>query len=382
MSHIVLRTPDGVMLTMLEGVVSWDFARTFNDIGWFNVVMEDLDPRFLAVDNLLEFYRTPVGVSPILLGVGFLRSWEWAENERGASSLTLKGPDQIDLLNRRVVAYTDPEARWNKSGFADDLMKEVVSENMGPTSTDPWYNRGRQYDPVYFSIAPDEGKGKSIVLEFQFRNVLAVLQDMASASAWPSEGDDWESLTVFFDCDYVAPGAFVFRTWSPLRGVDRTIGSQIAPLIFSREAGNIANPSLRFDYSEEENIVYGLGQGDGEDRMVDPENDVPRERLSIWNIREGIAPATEEATIQGVAWRAYVRMQEQRPQIVFQGDLLDTPQSRFGVEWGFGDLVTVRYRGFEFDGRVDTFVLACDASGGERLTAAVTITKAIEGKPT
>lgn len=381
MSHIVLRTHDGILLTEIENVIEWDFARTTNDLGWFTVRLTDIDPRLLSTDNILEFYRTPSGSPPILLGVGFLRYWEWVELEDGSASIRLGGPDQMDLAARRVVAYNDPEANWHKDGPADDLIKAVIRENMGTLATDPWYNRGRSYPADHFIVAPDESKGRDIEKQFQYRNTLEVIREMADASGWPSEDDDFIGLPVFFDCIYVGPARFEFRTWSPLRGVDRTIGTQVAPLIFSKEAGNLSSPVLRFDYAEEQNIIYGLGTGDGTSRMVDPENDVPRENLSIWNLHEGIVPATEETTILGVAIRAFNRMQERRPRVYFQGNLLDTPQTRFGVDWGYGDVVSIRYRGQEFDGRVDKFYVHVDSLGGEVLTAQVSITKALEGKP-
>jgi len=381
MSYILVRTHDGQALAELPDVVEWDFARAANDLGYFTIrVNGDLDRRLLHVDNLLEFYRTPPGSGPILLGVGFLRAWEWIMQEDGAISLKLSGPDQVDLLNRRVVAYTT-ESYYTKSGYADDMMKAVVRENMGVDVVDVWYPlRTRAYLPDHFTLAPDEGRGKDVDLTFQFRNVLAALQEISDASAWPSQDDNWEAKNVWFDCDPIGPGQFMFRTWVPLRGVDRTMGSAISPLIFSMEAGNLALPLLRFDYSEEQNIVYGLGPGMGEDRMVDPENDVPRGNLSIWNVREGVVPATEEEEIQGVAWRAYLRMQEMRPRVVFSGDLIDTPQTRFGIEWGYGDLVTVQHMGLQFDGRVDSFNVHVGPDG-ERIRAGVVITKALEGKP-
>jgi hypothetical protein len=383
MSHIILRTPDGEQLAKLEHLIDWEFVRVANDVGWFTVRASDLDRRLLSVDNLLEFYRTPVGASPVLMGVGFLRTWEYQEGEAGAMLVTLSGPDQVDLLNRRIVAYVEETAMWQKGpDYADDLMKDVVSENMGPTSTDPWYGRGREYPASHFSIAPKEHLGRDTCqMTIQFRSVLAVLQDMANYSAWPSSADAFVGKPVWFDLDYVGPAQFVFRTWVPNRGIDRTLGTGIAPLVFSREAGNLSTPRLRYEYSEEENIVYGLGQGEGADRMVDPENDVPRERLSIWNLREGVVPATEETDLLGVAKRAYSEMQAMRPRIVFEGQLVDTPNTRFGVDWGYGDIVAVRFQGMEFDGRVETFDYRLETDGSESIVASVTITKALEGKP-
>jgi hypothetical protein len=381
MSHVILRTPDGIQLAKIEQTVGWQFVRAANAVGWFTMRLGSIDRRLLSVDNLFEFYRTPDGSAPVFMGVGLLRSWEYAEDDTGAVTVALNGPDQVDLLNRRIVAYTDPQSMWEKGpDYADDLMKDVVSENMGPTSTDPWYSRGRAYPATHFSIAPKEHRGRSDTqLTFQFRELLAVLQDMANYSTWPTYAFD--GLPVWFDLDYIGPAKFMFRTWVPIRGIDRTLGTNVAPLVFSRQAGNLSQPVLRFDYTDEKNIVYGLGPGTGVNRMVDPENDVPRENLSIWNLHEGVCPATEESTLLGVAKRAYQKMQEMRPRVVFTGQLIDTPQTRFGIDWGYGDIVTIRFREMEFDGRVDGYSYAMDAEGRETVTADVTITKALEGKP-
>lgn len=382
MNPILIRTHDGQALAEMPGVVEWDLARAANAVGAFSILVDgDMDRRLLRVDNLLEFYRTPFGSRSILLGVGMLRAWEWSEAPDGAHVLRLSGPDQMDLLARRVVAYTDPEANWTKSAYADDMIKAVVRENMGALSTDPWYSRGRAYPAAHFSVAPDEGRGKSVKLSFQFRNVLAVLQEIADTSAWPASDTDAAATTVWFDLDYVGPAKFLFRTWVPLRGVDRTGRQSIAPLIFTKEAGNLAAPVLLFDYSTEQNIIYGLGPGAGEARTVDPENDQVRSHLSIWNLREGIAPAGEAETTNEIGWRAFVRMQEDRPRVVFSGDLMDTPQTRFGVDWGYGDIVTIRHAGMDFYGRIDSFNVHSGPEG-EQIRAGVRITKALEGKPT
>lgn len=381
MSHIIVRTGDGQLLGVLPNVKTWQYARQLNDVGWWKVVCSDIDRRWLDVDRIFEFYRTVRGAGEVLLGTGFLRTYEWSEGDAGASVLTMQGPDPIDLLARRVIAYNTPTSTWQKSGHADDLMKEVVDENMGPGSSDPWYGRGRAYDAALFHIAADEGKGQQIEMQFHWRNVLAVLQNLAEASAWGSQDDGYIGYPIVFDLEYVGPAEYEFRTYSPIRGIDRTLASNVAPVIFSKEAGNLSSPSLAYDYSEERNIIYGLGPGEGENRMVDPENDPVRERLSPWNLHEDVVPATECSTLLSVAWRAFLRMEEKRPRVVFSGKLMDTAFTRFGVDWNFGDIVTVRYRGMEFDGTVDSFMAEGSEDGSETVTATMRITKALEGHP-
>jgi hypothetical protein len=177
----------------------------------------------------------------------------------------------------------------------------------------------------------------------------------------------------------------MFNTWADLRGVDRTIGTEIAPIVFSQESGNLSKPLLRFDYNEEVNFCHGGGQGQGDEREVDPENDEPRSQLSIWNRREAFQDAREcpagEAPTYCIANKAFDRMQSGRPMVLFEGDLVDTPTTRFGVDWFYGDKVTVQYRGYELDGRVDQFSVNVKEDGTEIIVARVSILEAIEGHP-
>ena len=381
---IVLRTHDGEMLTQIDKAIRWELVRTANSIGWWTVILSaDFDRRFLGVDRLVEFWREPTGGHESLLGVGFMRYWEWFEDRKGAEYIRCGGPDQIGLLNRRIVANAAGTVYTQKTDYADDMMKAIVDEQYISTANrvgDIYYTRSSAISADHFEVAPDESKGKELTKEFAWRRVYDVLKELAEASAWPtSSGDD--SFPIYFENVYVAPAKFVFRTYANQLGIDRTATAGIAPIIFSKEAGNLANPSLRWEYTDEVNLCYGGGQGQGAARMIDPENDPPRHNLTVWNYQESFKDARECEVILCVAQAARVEMQSKRPFVEFNGDLLDTPKTRFGVDWDFGDKVTIRYQGFSFDGLVESFKLAVDEDGREILDASVRIFQAIEGRP-
>ena len=52
---------------------------------------------------------------------------------------------------------------------------------------------------------------------------------------------------------------------------------------------------------------------------------------------------------------------------------MDTPRSRYGVDWDFGDKVTARYRGREFHGDIRSVTVTIDASGLETVRAGLEI---------
>ena len=381
--RLVLRTFDGQELVTLSNVISWDLLRTANDIGWWVVTLEPDFPReFLRIDNIMEFWRQPSGAAETFLGAGLLRYFEWSTDDQDRTTLRLGGPDPIELLKRRIIQNFAETAYSQKNGYADDLMKEIVDEQFVSTANrlgDIYYSRSSAIPSSRFQIAPDTSGGYATAgFQGAWRDCLSVIQELAEAS--------WNQGTrIYFDFDYPAPGLFLFQTWADLRGVDRTVGTEIAPIIFSQEQGNLSNPLLRFDYTEEVNFVYGGGQGQGTAREVDPENDEPRSQLSAFNRREAFQDAREcpagETPTYCIATRAFNTMQGGRPLVLFEGDLIDTPKTRFGVDWFYGDKVTVQYKGYELDGRVDHFQLSTNEDGTESLTARVSILEAIQGHP-
>jgi hypothetical protein len=263
------------------------------------------------------------------------------------------------------------------------MIKEIITEQFVNTANrfgDIYYSRSSALPTAHFSVAPDESKGRELQKAFAFRNVLTTIQEIAEASAWPTT-DTLDGVPIFFDLEYTGPARFVFKTYANRYGVDRTVTGGIAPIVFSKDRANLGNPEMSYRYEDEKNMVYGGGQGTGSARVIDPENDQPRHNYSIWNYQEGFKDAREEDTTLGVATRAFEEMQRRRPFVDFSGSLLDTPRSRFGVDWGYGDWVTVRYKDFSFDGYVDSFYISVDKSGTEDIKATVNIQEAIEGNP-
>ena len=361
--RIDLLTHDGEPLRTIQQFTRLEYVRVLNDLGWFTLVLpEDYPEALLAPDNLFEIWREPEGAEPQLQMVGFLRKWSWESASDGTELLTLSGPDQLRLLDPATIAYEAGEAEADKTGFADDVIKAIVREARGALAGNDAEGRPKRFPAANFAVDPDVGQGQSIERRFSWRQVLPVIQEIAEASRH-------QGTPVYFDCVPAGRAQFQFRTWVNVRGADRTLSGGLQPVIFSKEAGNLGDPSLIEDWTQEINYVWGGGQGEGLARVIDTENDLPRMNRSLWNRRDIFQDAREEVTVLGVANRAFERMQAGRPRLFFSGDLRDTPQSRYGVDWGFGDKATARYRNQEFDGIVRTIQITVDDSGREDLRA-------------
>ena len=89
------------------------------------------------------------------------------------------GPDFMDILNRRIVAYKTGTAEAQKTGAADDVLKEYVDENL-VNATDTDRNLPAR---LGFSIQADLGNAPNIDHGATFGNLLTVCQDIAQKSA-------------------------------------------------------------------------------------------------------------------------------------------------------------------------------------------------------
>lgn len=355
--RLLLLTHDGEPLQVVEDFQDLEYTRTLNEIGWFKMtVPAEFPSDLLQPDMLFEIWRKPEGGIEKLMMVGFLRKWTYFESSRGLNRLRLAGPDQMDLLTRAIIGYAAGESESSKTDFVDDMIKEIIDENKGPNAGLSAEGRFRGYDADFFEIAGDEGAAPSITRRFAWRDMWPVIQELMESSRHAG-------TNLYVDLVPTGHAKFQVRTYIDLRGIDRTVTAGLNPILFSKEAGNLQAPSLEEDWTDEWNYVFGGGQGEGTDRLIDTENDLDRILQSIWNRREKFADAREEDAALGVAQKANQKMEDKRPVLRFEGELVDAPQTLFGVDWDFGDKVSARYRGLTIDGVVTNYKIKLSDRG-------------------
>jgi hypothetical protein len=371
--RIIVRTHDGKYLTELNRWSSLQYGRFVNNQGWWMVVLPgDTDTLLPDVDRILEFYRKPEGGEERLEMVGFTRYWDWFESSPENEHLRMGGEDPIGLLDRRIIAHAAGSDESSKTEPADDMLKAIVRENMGVDAQLTEAGRPRAFPPDHFEVTGNFGAGPEVARSFAWRNVLDVLVEICEASGT-------HGTPLYFDVDSTGPGTFAFNTYVNSIGADRTARTGSRPVVFSRENNNIRSPFLRIDHRDEHNYVWGGGQGQESDRVIDPEKDLLRIGRSIWAKREVFQDAREESTVQGVADKAFERLQNDRPRRIFRGDILDTPQSAYGIDWAYGDKVTVRYKNEEFEGIINNINFTVDENGKETLRSRTEIDEPFSG---
>lgn len=352
---IWLDDPFGQRLALLDNLSAMRLARIANDTGAFEITISPEYDALIRQDCIVEFWRTPQGGAAKFVSACFIRKFR--RYQAGGMELTMiAGPDQNELLKTRIVAYPASSAYAKKSDYADDMAKEIVRQNLGSSATDT----DRRL-PAVFTVAADTGSAPLTDKSFSYRDVLRVVQDLTDAS--------WQAGTaLYFDVVPLLVSdsqiGFEFRTYIDQPGADRT------ETVFGLEFGNLTDAELELDYTGEKTVVYVGGQGLGEDRDVVEREDAERAAASYWNRREAFYNASGQvSTTSGLEAAGDVQLALSRPRLRFSGRLLDTDQTRYGVDWEHGDRVAVTYRGFQADGVIRSTEFALTGRGGEQINS-------------
>lgn len=241
------------------------------------------------------------------------------------------------LLSRRVVAYASGSGEASKSGPADDLMKDIVTENfVSPTDT------ARTMSGI--TVASDLGAAPTVSMAFSRRNVLSVLQDLADAAA---------ALGTYLGFEVRTVGtSLVFLTYTQQRGVDRRVGSGNY-LRVSPSTGGIAESSLEYDWTDEATFVYALGGGIAEDRSVGSAQNAAAERLSPFGRIEDTYQDNGSDDVSILDYAAASALYERRAIIRYEATSQEAPGFLYGINYGWGDFLTVSDFGAQFDVRVN-----------------------------
>jgi len=362
--EVWLTSDTGGRLAHLTTITALNASRVVNGIGWFALKMPlSFDINMIAVDRMVQIWRQPRGGVMSLWRPYFLRKWVFS-TEGSKEVVTLEGPDINDLLRRRIVAAYSGTAQAAKTDFADDMMKEVVTESIADgvaplpaAGTRVWSN---------LSIQADASVGPTITKTFPFDTLLAgsgngVLAVLAQAAR--EAGTE-----VFFSVEpnSVTGSSLTLQFQTKINQPGQDVTSFV---VFDQARGNMREPSLEYDYSEEENYIYAAGQGEGSARNVQQVSDSDRYLLSIWNRCEGFADARNQTADNGVIAAGNSALEQGRPRIRFSATPVDTAGTRFGIDWDFGYKVRSRYKNVEFDTIIRAVTISLDGNRRETIQA-------------
>ena len=126
------------------------------------------------------------------------------------------------------------------------------------------------------------------------------------------------------------------------------------------------DPSLEYDYTEEENYIYATGKGEEADREVVQVSDSDRYSVSQWARIEGQADSRNQ-TGDGVREAGRDKLNDGRPKIRFTATPIDVTGTRFGRDWDFGDKVTSKFRNIELQPIIRAVSISVNENGEESI---------------
>lgn len=344
---IILRSPFGDYIMSLNNYISIDLARRVNSIGSLELevaLVNDITRR-LSADCIIEVWRIPLGGGGVLEGntSWLVRGYQNSSTTSG-HRLTISAKDSISILDRRRVMYPSGSPQASKTGYADDLVKEVVYENLGEGAFGSYRDAS-----AYIAIDDSLSLAPSVQKSFAYQNVLTTLQAICQLSRQ-------NGTYLAFDLEYLNTTDVVLKTYINQRGRDkRWSASNPDSVILSESQGNLSDVTSEIDWDEEATAVYAGGQGVQEDRDVQSVFNTGRLGYSPWGLIEKFVNATHLSDPNSIAYEAQQELGASVARRRFRAKAIQTPSAIFGNHYNFGDYISAYYDGQVFDVRVEAY---------------------------
>lgn len=225
---------------------------------------------------------------------------------------------------------------WWYYGPADDAIKQMVRESiLDDTGLFRFY--------AYVAVEGNRSEGREITAEGAWVKLLDAIIDAIGQDG--SRGN----------CDFRMTheqGGFVFRTYSPIYGVDRRLGRSERPTVFSIEDGNLLNPRRRINRTQAASKIYAGWQGGGSEQELFLYVNADELQISPFSVGEVYVDVRDATSPDSVSSRCQLLAGEYSTRREIEFDVVETPSCRYGRDWGIGDLVTLKLWGEEYDMRI------------------------------
>lgn len=217
----------------------------------------------------------------------------------------------------------------------------------------------------FLKIEPEKTDGiGQVSIDLNGDVVYDLLKKLMDQSKGGSEEYGLLPIWMSFDIKAINERQFIFRTYANCYGTDRSNGG----FIFASYRGNLADAKMTLDRSEEANIMYSIDKDENIRAAIN------RRRMgdSPFNLREGLSnPQIKEKMYKNqqkgvkinnpstftvpmvLASDASHELMKRTPRVKIEGKAVPTPSSIRGLHWDVGDLVTLDYRGYRDNYRIN-----------------------------
>jgi len=236
-------------------------------------------------------------------------------------------PSQMAMLQWRHIAYAAGVVNRSKftSTAAETIAKLLVQYNItSDATTGNDRKRDGTGDPApYISIETDAAGGNSLDWYCFGDNLLSTLRELAGVGG----GD--------FDLVKTGAQAWEYRWYAGQLGVDRT-----ATVVFALERGNMGSPVYSRDRRGEKTVAIVAGQGEGTDRDFEIRTSDDYSATSDIELFVD-ARDIDKGDANALGTRGDNKLDEYKSREIFDFRVLQAPSTRYGLNYGLGDLVTV-----------------------------------------
>lgn len=358
--------PLGNRISYIPNASKFSYVMVSGDVGvvQFDTPLRGLGHEANTPDRRIHIYRQAYDAAQRLEIVAFLDRFTYTHSQDGLGQFGGGASDPNTLLKRRIIAYTSgsSQARINGGALGNQMLL-VARENLGPDATDT----AREIDGYGFSVEAYSGLGGAIDKEAAWKNVLDLLQDLQAASK--QAGGE-----IFFGIVPVSETDMQMQVRQGQPGADRTLATGKTPVVFSLERGNLLNPQLTYDYSNEANYIYAGGKGQEDQRNVQEASDSASIGRSPFARKEkfisAISGVLDNSDDQVLA-KAKDALEKSRARVNLTGTIISTAGTEYGRDWFHGDKVTIDYAGFQFDTIIRATSISVDGDGRETIQARV-----------
>ncbi len=320
-----------------------------------------VDPSLFVEDARFDILHSIAGGAAFLEGRTQFALRYWKISKYGWE-IEAYSPEYI--LTGRTADYSASTAETTnpyttKSGIAGNVMKAIVRENLGSLATLP----ERRLSNLI--VEDDNDGGASVEKSFARREILTVLQELAEDS---SNQGVWMSFGFVVD---PFANTYTFKTWPNQRGINHAMGSS-DEIIVSEAFKNLKDDwEVISDHRTEYTAVRAGGLGQGDDRVTYRVEDTTRSQRSPLAYREKFKDGRQSESSTILEADARAELEASRPIRGFSGTMLETENSRYGLRFFFGDLVTAQAAGFSFTCRLETVKGTWSREGGKAITIAL-----------
>lgn len=328
----------GTASALIMNWIALSYVKQVNNFHTLQLVLGAYDPviPFFQLDAIVEVWRRTDGSTWYRELVTLFRTLQYDLYENGHETYTVYCRGLNDLLHRRHVLYPATTAPTLKSGPADDVMKEFVRENCTSLANVAARKSFGVYDAAIYGLTVNDDASVAPVWTGAraWLNLLDVLLDVSLS---PSD-TDFEIVragTIGLNLE--------FTTYYPQRGVDRS-----STVTFSPHLGNMRDIKVTYSRTEEANIVFVLGNGEGTGRQVlAREASLIVQNESRWNAIETTTDARTQDSVAAFTTQGDELLEKLKAQLHFEFNVLQTSGSQYGREYDVGDRIRARYRDYD-----------------------------------